>query len=175
MKIFQDIFNNEELLSDSYPTVETFEGTIYEVRSRMVVKGEDVIDVGCGNAFGGVNEDEEQGGSGGAPVEKVNDLVDAFQYGETSMDVDGFKDYFKGYMKKLLAHLKANKPERVAAFTAGASAFFKWAVANFGELSFYTGKGYDCENMLVMSYYKKEEDEAPHFLYIIDGLKFYKV
>jgi hypothetical protein len=29
MKIFQDLFSGAELISDSYPTVELFDGTIY--------------------------------------------------------------------------------------------------------------------------------------------------
>ncbi len=43
----------------------------------MVVKGNEDVDIGCGNAFGGAGEEEQVGG---APVEKVIDLVDAFQY-----------------------------------------------------------------------------------------------
>lgn len=78
-------------------------------------------------------------------------------------------------MKKLLGHLKAKKPERVTGFMEGAKAFFTWAKANFDELSFYTGQQYDMENLIVISYYKNHEDEAPTFLYLMDGLKSYKV
>jgi len=55
MKIFQDVFNDEEVISDSYKFTEVFGGVAVEVKSRMVVKGEENIDVGCGNAFGGTN------------------------------------------------------------------------------------------------------------------------
>lgn len=69
----------------------------------MVVKQDADVDIGCGNAFGGQNEEDgETGGAGGAPVAKVIDLVDAFRYEETSFDLEGFKGYFKNYMKKLL-------------------------------------------------------------------------
>lgn len=78
-------------------------------------------------------------------------------------------------MKKLLGYLKEKKPERVAGFMEGAKAFFAWAKANFDELTFYTGQQYDMENLIVISYYKNEEDEAPTFLYLMDGLKSYKV
>ena len=37
--------------------VEGFEGVVTEVQSRMIVKGEENVDIGCGNAFGGKNED----------------------------------------------------------------------------------------------------------------------
>lgn len=46
-------------------------------------------------------------------------------------------------MKKLLTHLKDNKPDRLDAFKTGAIEFFKWAQTNFGELTFYTGPSYD--------------------------------
>lgn len=55
MKIFQDIFSDEELISDSYKMVEVFDGVAVEIQSRMVVKGDVNVDVGCGNAFGGKN------------------------------------------------------------------------------------------------------------------------
>ena len=178
MRIYKDIFTDEEFISDSYNIVLIHEGVIGEVKSRMVAKQDVDVDVGCGNAFGGQNEDDpDQGGqTGGTPVFKVNDLIDAFGYEETSFDKDGFSDYFKGYMKKLMGHIQAKNPDRLAAFKTGAAAFFKWAKENFGELSFYTGKNYDMENMIVMSYYKDPEgDEAPTFLYVMDGMKSYKV
>ena len=78
-------------------------------------------------------------------------------------------------MKKLKEHLQKNKPDRVEGFMAGAKDFFKWCLSNFGELTFYTPPSYDMENMIPMSYYKKEDDEAPTFIYMQDGLKFYKV
>jgi hypothetical protein len=59
-------------------------------------------------------------------------------------------------MKKLLTHLQAKNEGRVAGFKAGALAFFKWAQANFGELTFYTPSNYDTENLIIMSYYKNE-------------------
>jgi hypothetical protein len=177
MRIYQDLFTDEEFLSDSYKIELIHEEVIGEVQSRMIVKSDVEVDVGCGNAFGGQNEDDgDQGGqTGGAPVAKVIDLVDAFQYEETSFDLEGFNSYFKSYMKKLQDWVKANKPDRLEKFKIGALAFFKWAKANFDELSFYTGKSYDMENLIVMSYYKKPEDPAPTFLYVMDGMKSYKV
>lgn len=110
MKLFSDVFSGTEVISDSYPFKEVFDGVAVEVKSRMVVKGEDNIDIGCGNAFGGAGEQEAGGDQN---VEKVIDIVDSFNYGETSFDKAGFDAYFKGYMKKLLGHLKNQKPDRV--------------------------------------------------------------
>jgi hypothetical protein len=59
MRIYHDFFNVEsEIISDSYPWVAHADGAFIEVQSRMVVKGDVNVDVGCGNAFGGKNEDE---------------------------------------------------------------------------------------------------------------------
>ena len=91
-KVFHDIFNNEEILSDSFMINEKFEGVCGEVKSKMIKKGGDEdIDIGCGNAFGGTNEPEEgeeaeAGGaqSGSSSVVKEVDLIVAFKYQETS-------------------------------------------------------------------------------------------
>lgn len=56
MKIFQDIFTDEEFVSDSYKMDMIFNGVIAEIKSRMVISKEAEVDIGCGNAFGGSNE-----------------------------------------------------------------------------------------------------------------------
>ena len=56
MKIFQDIFSGEELLSDSYPIVMLFDNVVGEVQAKMVAIKDAEVDIGCGNAFGGTNE-----------------------------------------------------------------------------------------------------------------------
>lgn len=53
MRIFQDIFSSEELLSDARKIEAKFEGIVGEVKSRMVVKKDADVDIGRGNAFGG--------------------------------------------------------------------------------------------------------------------------
>ena len=167
MKLYTDAFTGTEVLSDSYKFIPDYEGTVNKVRSRLVVKSEDNVDIGCGNAFGTPAEEQ----AGGDPnVEKVIDLVDAFGYEETSYDKPQFEKYFKGYMKKVLDYLKANKKDRVDTFMKGARALFEWIKANFGDLTFYTPKDYDCENIVIMSYYE-EGALAPTFIYIMDGLK----
>lgn len=83
MRIYTDLFTGAEIISDSYPNVSLYNGAVWEVQSRKIVVGEVTVDVGCGNAFGGKNEEDEEGGAGGAgeqPVEKVIDLVNAFGY-----------------------------------------------------------------------------------------------
>ena len=78
--------------------------------------------------------------------------------------------YYKGYMKKLLTHLKEKNPDRVDGFKAGAQEFMGWVKNNFDDMTFYTPKNFDVENLIIMSIYKGEETE-PTFLYMMDGLK----
>jgi hypothetical protein len=47
---------------------ELYENTVGVVKSQYVVKGGLKVDIGCGNAFGGTGEDEEEkGGPEGEP------------------------------------------------------------------------------------------------------------
>jgi hypothetical protein len=55
MKIYQDLFTEAEVISDSYPFEMLHEGTVAAVESKLIVKGDVEVDVGCGNAFGGNN------------------------------------------------------------------------------------------------------------------------
>ncbi len=172
MKIYQDVFTDEEIISDSYKMVESFGGVAVEVLAKLIAVGGEDIDIGCGNAFGGGGEEE---GAAGEGVEKVLDVIDTFKYEVTAFTKADFTAYFKGYMKKVLDYLGEKKPERVDGFKAGAKELFGFIKENFDEFTFYTPKNYDTENLIIMSWYKKEEDPAPTFLYIMDGMKFYKV
>lgn len=166
MKLYQDVFTETEIISDSYPMKEKFDGVICEVKSRWIVKKDEDVDIGCGNAFGGGEEEE----AGNTEVEKVLDLVDSFGYEETSHDKASFGGYFKAYMMKVKAHLTKTSPERVEKFMAGGREYFKWVNANFDDLSFYTAKDFDNENHIMVAYYEGEE-LAPTFIYVMDGLK----
>lgn len=57
MKLYTDAFTGTEVLSDSYKFIPDYEGTVNKVRSRLVVKSEDNVDIGCGNAFGNPAEE----------------------------------------------------------------------------------------------------------------------
>lgn len=167
MKVYFDVFSNDELISDSYPTSLEHGDVIMEVQSRMVVKGSDDVDIGRGNEFGGGGEDEAVD----TVSERVNDIVDSFSLQETSFTKKEYVTILKAYMQKLKKHLEAQGSDRVNPFMQGATAFAKWVVANFDEFKFYTGSSYDQEAMIVLSYYKNPADEAPKFLFIKDGLR----
>jgi hypothetical protein len=58
MLIYLDVFNQEEIISDSYDIVFKFNNAAGEVESKYIVVGEEKFDVGCGDAFGGAGDDE---------------------------------------------------------------------------------------------------------------------
>lgn len=61
MKIYEDLFSGEEIVSDSYTSKGEvcFDGAGVKVKSKFLNKGAENIDIGCGNAFGGNAEEEE--------------------------------------------------------------------------------------------------------------------
>jgi hypothetical protein len=65
------------MTKNSFPIEKIFDGIGFEVKSNFIVKGGEDIDIGCGNEFGGTEEDNE-----GVDDQKVKilDVVDAFKY-----------------------------------------------------------------------------------------------
>lgn len=168
MILYFDVFNSSnEIISDSYKLNYIYNEVGAEVKSNYVVKGEDNVDIGCGNAFS--NPDAEAD-TGGKQPEKVLDVLDTFGYQETTFDAPSYSKYLKGYMKKLLEHITAKNPKRVDAFKAGAKEMATWIMNNFNDFTFYTPKDYDSDNIIILSYIKGE-DLSPTFVYFMDGLK----
>ena len=172
MKVYQDVFTSEEIISDSFQLTLLFSEAVGEVNSKWTVKGDVNVDIGCGNAFGGTNEEEgaAEGGAGESMENKVIDIIDAFKYNETSYTKGDYQTYMKAYLKKVKTYLDSKNKDRIPEFQKGATEFFKWVLSKFDEFTFYTPESYDTENSLILSYYK-EGATAPTFLYLMDGLK----
>lgn len=150
MKVFLEIFGGDEIISDSFEISEVFNGAGGEVKSRLIVKGEVEIDIGRlfiiflfffsflnhsipigrGNQFGGADPEEEVVDPN---VEKVNNIIDAFQYRETSFTKASFQNWIKGYMKKLKDHLDANNKDRVEGFMKGAKEMVGFVLQRFDD------------------------------------------
>ena len=171
MRVYFDTFSQEdELLSDSYNLVSLpeFSGAIGEVTSRMITKGSDDVDIGCGNAFGAAGEEEEKIDES---KPQFVDILDAFRYQETTFSKKDYGTYIKGYMKKLLTSLQEKKPDRVDGFKEGCKKFVNWVLENFDKLTFYTPESYETDNMIIISYYKNGDTQPPVFLYFLDGFR----
>jgi len=177
MKIYYNFDNQDvEVISDSYKFEypPEFEGAVIEVQSKMVIPKGVEVDIGCGNAFGGTNEDEEGGAGNEEPVLKVNDLVDGFKYEESNMDKPQFQAYIRDYLKRMVTE-KRITADRMDQFKKGCTAFVKFVLSKFADFTFYTPSDYSQEGALIYSTYKHEEDEAPVFYYILEGLPSFKV
>jgi len=169
MKVFLDVFNGDELLSDGYATESTFNDVCLEVRSQWVNKGSENVDIGRGNQFGGGDEEEKVEDIS----ERVLDIADVFHLNkiEPKFTKKEFATYIKGYMQRLKKYIEEINPDRVKPFMEGASAFVKAVLAKFDDYDFWSGVSYDQEALIVLSYYKNEEDLTPTFVYFKDGLR----
>jgi len=124
----------------------------------MIIPKDVEVDVGCGNAFGGKNEEEEEGGNNAQNqnIQKVNDLIDGFGYEVYNISKEDYKNYYiKDYLKKALEKVPK---DRHVDFKAGVQAFVKFLLTQFGEFTIYTPKDNSTEGALIYSIYKNEED-----------------
>ena len=81
------------------------------VESKLIEKGSGDVDIGCGNAFGG-EADAEGGVDSG--VEKVNNIIEGFQYTETSIPTVGeLKKWIVDYCNALVLKLREKGKPKV--------------------------------------------------------------
>mmetsp|Transcript_5097 Transcript_5097/g.7041 ORF Transcript_5097/g.7041 Transcript_5097/m.7041 type:complete len:181 (+) Transcript_5097:141-683(+) len=176
MIVYQDIFTEDELISDSYkhePVIdedgEEVPG-LFEVESRTIAVGGDNVDIGCGNAFGGEEEELDDN------VEKENNIIsESAGFGYTEMPFNSkaeFKAYLKDYVRKVRSKMKSDgvEVEKIKQMMAEAPIFVKWLISMYSELQFYCGRAVDPEATMVFAYYKGENIN-PHFVYMKWGLK----
>jgi len=175
MRVYKDVFNGDELMSDSYPIV-TLDDIIYEVETKMLSRSKvGAIDIG-GNPSAEEGA-EDEGADGDNDAVTVNNLIDAHQLVETSYDKKSYLAHIKAYLKRMVPVVKekalaAKKdPEaEVKQFQEKAQEFVKKVVAKFDDYMFYTGEQMDPECMVVLKVYK-EDGIIPYFLFWKDGLK----
>ncbi|VWU48843.1 translationally-controlled tumor protein homolog [Hepatocystis sp. ex Piliocolobus tephrosceles] len=166
MKVYKDVFTNDEVCSDSYIQSSPFEmdelkEIAFEVKSNKRAKDSD--------DFGIADNSEEATNEMGTDVEYVIDIVDSFKLTSTNLDKKEYNTYIKNYMQRMLKYLQEKNPDRVAVFKQQAQTFVKHVLSNFNEFEFYMGESLDMEAGLIYSYYKGEE-LTPRFVYISDGL-----
>ena len=176
MLVWQDIFTDDEVMSDSHKVSPVTDGEgnevsgMFQVESKMVTKGGDSIDIGCGNAFGGDAEEVDDA------VEKVNNITDegvGFGYTETGFDSKSdLKTFLKSYFRKIMKHLKSNdaSDEKIGQFKEDAQGIVKYLVSIYKELEFFMFRSMDSEAGMAFAYYP-EGAHYPTFLYIKWGLK----
>jgi hypothetical protein len=176
MRIYVDVFTNDEVLSDALEIVEEYEGSIMSVTSKLVNADDGGnIDVGNCNAFGG--GDEEHGGN---EVEKVNNIVSSFSLEEYFGSKKDIMSLFKERIGQMRERLKDN-PTRLKAWEAGGQVevFVKSVFAKFDDCKFYMGTSYSDEDpkegMPIIAFWKKDDDTGETFYYFKDCYKVTKV
>lgn len=174
MLIYKCRFSNDEVCSSAFkPTpVKDAEGNevpgLFEIESMKVNKDTGgAVDIGCGNEFGGGDDDLDAG------AELVNNVVDeqiGFNLQEVPMGKKDMKEYLGSYCKKVRTALKEDDSvpgPQVKAFTQAAPVFCKHLLSMYDELVFYTSESMDPDGAMVYAYYK---DVNPTFMYIKGGL-----
>ncbi|KAI1313622.1 Mss4-like protein [Xylaria venustula] len=171
MIIYKDAITDsqDELLSDSYNLKEV-DGVIFEADCAMIEIGAVDVDTGANASAEEADEGLEDA------AQKVNNIVHSFRLQPTSFDKASYGAYLKGYMKKVLAHLKAqNAPESdIETFKKGAATFSKKVLSTFKDWEFYTGESMDVDGMVVLLNYR-EDGVTPYVAIWKHGLKEMKV
>ena len=98
MKVWKDIISGDEMVSDSYPMVTSFEDACLEVKSRLVSKN-------ANDNFGIPGEDENTAEASTEGV-TVIDIVDAHRLKEIDLDKKSWTGYIKEYVKKVKGKLE---------------------------------------------------------------------
>ena len=167
MRVWKDVLSGDEMVSDSYPYTEVFDGAGLEVKATFVSKNE--------NESFGLKANTEEGEDDSVPDTKtvtVIDVVDAMRLQEITLDKKGFMGYVKGYLKRVKESLEARgKADRVAGFQKGATDLVKLLVSKWDEVQTFTGENGDWEAGLAYSFQKEQTDAGPTFYFFLDGLK----
>ena len=72
-------------------------------------------------------------------------------------------------MKKILAHLEKNNPDRMAAFKAAAQPAIKKILESFKDWDFYQGESQNDDGMIALVNFR-EDGVTPYMLFFRDGL-----
>ena len=181
MKVFIDIFTGDEVLSDGVLPKLEYNDAIYTVKSKYVALNDENIDIGCGNAFGGSEEEDKPDPN----VPKVNNIVHDFNLEEYFCSKGDFKDYIKDTLTKVKERLKDDKDKLAQWEKGGACANFLANVyKNFEneewDLKLYMGKSLGDstdpkEGMVIIAYWVDGSDSGETFHFFKDCLKEVKV
>jgi hypothetical protein len=161
MKIFKDIFTDDELASDVYP-VEVEDDVILRFTTKLITRTEGNYDM-AGDGGGEESYDPTS--------VTVNNLVDAHKLVQTDFDKKSYMTHIKDYMARLLKKLEADgAASRVPAFKKGAQSFVKKVIAEFSEYTFYQGEKCDIDNGMIVLSRWSEDGQTPYFYMWKDGL-----
>lgn len=177
MKVFEDIFSGDEVLSDGYDIKTEYEGSILKVTSKLVPLDDGGnIDIGCGNEFGGADDEEKPDEN----VAKVNNIIHNFcleEYPGSKKDIQlVFKEKIALVKKRL-----EDRPDRLKEWgkDGQVSKFVASVFAKYEDCQFFMGKSYGDsdpkESMFVIAFWEKDDDTGETFFFFKDCLREVKV
>jgi len=166
MKVFKDVFSGDEITSDSYPH-KIVDNMMLEFEGKFIVK-DTGGDYGISSNAG--EEGEEGDGVEGSQQVKVINIVDSGRLVETQFDKKSYITYIKGYMKRLKEKLEETNKARVAGFQSEAQVFVKKILTDFDNYQFYMTESMSDQGMVILSYYKPDDQMTPFFLIWKDGV-----
>lgn len=168
MLIYKDYLSGDEMCSDSYPMITKFDDVIMEVTAATIREDGGIDDALIGGNASAEGDDADAGADDAA-VTGINVVMNA-RLSETQFGKKDFTVYMKGYMKKVLAHLTENNPDRCDAFKKGAQAALKEILGSFKDWQFFTGENMDPDGAVALMNYK-EDGVTPFFWFFKDGLE----
>jgi len=167
MKVFTDVFTNDELLSDSYP-MKIIDDVYWEVEGKQITISHDIDDSLIGGNKPPPESAEKEEVVDSTATKGINVVLN-HKLVETPFDKSSFKDWIKTYSKKLKEYLQEKSPERVAPFQTNMAKVAKEILSKFDEYRFYLGENMNIDGLVIMEYYK-EDGITPYFMYFKDGL-----
>ncbi|KAF4519420.1 hypothetical protein B566_EDAN008647 [Ephemera danica] len=112
MRIYKDIFTQDEMFSDTYK-MKLVDEVLYEVQGKLVTRkmGDVQID-GANPSQEEMDEGTDDSVESGVDVVLNHRLTECFAFG----DKKSYTGYLKDYMKKLVAKLEETAPDQVDTF-----------------------------------------------------------
>lgn len=168
MKIFSDIFTNDEMFSDSYK-LKLVDEVLWEVQGKLVSRTEGDVEIaGFNPSAEEADEGAESVSVSGVDVVLNHRLVETFAFG----DKKSYTAYLKDYMKKLVAELEKNAPDQVDVFKTNMNKVMKELLGRFKDLQFFTGESMDVDGMVAICEYRDIDGvSTPIMMFFKHGLK----
>jgi len=177
MKIFKDLFTDDELCADTYP-MKIADNVIIEFTGKYEVRKAGEVQLAGANASA-EGEDQEDGGSE-ENVERGIDIVLNHRLVDMTTvfgDTKQFKEHIKSYMSKLSKKLKESGKMSDEELKAWQKSMQDWVVGllkkeRFKDLLFYSGPSEEAIDgqLGILEYRDVNGVEKPIMMYVKEGL-----
>merc|ERR1711992_525098 len=157
MKIYEDVFSNDEMFSDTYP-IKLVNDCMWEVTGKHISRTQDDVKL----------EGADAASESGIDIVLNHRLVETGFGSKKDYTV-----YLKDYMKKVVKYLEDNDMgDQVADFKTNISKVMKEMLGKFKDLQFYTGESMDPDAMILMLEYRDVDgEERPILMGFKHGLR----